>query len=268
MPECDVRASLNEVSADDAKAIPAELNAALGMLAGLQGQRELHTAKQAKLGELEGAVLEHSARIATYGQIIENESATWQNLEADREVLRDEMDRLAADRSLLDFWASSLAQKSRRVSSPTPSSSSPAKSSFTFRKFVLDQSLAELNTVITQILTILFEDSRHATALTTGMLRSLFAGDRSAAETVGEDEQDTSAAALDSSLSVDARLSYGKRSGGERKRIDLALFFALLKSSQCSFFCFRMASWYSLDASLARLSRSGLTWPARRCALA
>ncbi|KAH8757993.1 hypothetical protein F5883DRAFT_648672 [Diaporthe sp. PMI_573] len=208
MPECDVRASLNEVSADDAKAIPAELNAALGMLAGLQGQRELHTAKQAKLGELEGAVLEHSARIATYGQIIENESATWQNLEADREVLRDEMDRLAADRSLLDFWASSLAQKSRR--------------------FVLDQSLAELNTVITQILTILFEDSRHATALTTGMLRSLFAGDRSAAETVGEDEQDTSAAALDSSLSVDARLSYGKRSGGERKRIDLALFFALL----------------------------------------
>lgn len=35
-------------------------------------------------------------------------------------------------------------------------------------------------------------------------------------------------AALERALSVDAHLSYGKRSGGERKRIDLALFFALL----------------------------------------
>lgn len=239
MPEHDVQDILQKMSADDAKAIPAQLNAALMVLTDYQGQRELHAAKQAKLRELhaakqaklrdlQAATLAKAEKVATYGQIIERESAARRDLEADRDVLQSEMATLAADRILLDFWASALAQKSRRVSSPTSSSSSSAISSYTFRQFVLEQSLAELNTVTTQILAIMFEHSRHGTALTTGMLRSLFVGDQSAAEAEGKDDgQDTSGVALDSSLSVDARLSYGKRSGGERKRIDLAVFFAL-----------------------------------------
>lgn len=226
MLEQDVRDSLEKVSTSDAKIVPAQLNAALTMLADLQSQRQLHAAKQARLGELKGAMKALSEKLATYEDIIDTESAARRDLNADRDILLNEMTTLAADRDLLDFWASALAQKSRRVSSSSSLSSS-ATSSYTFREFVLEQSLAELNTVTTQILAILFEDSRHATALTTGMLRSLFVGDKSAAGETANGKEEGSAA-LDSSLSVDARLSYGKRSGGERKRIDLALFFALL----------------------------------------
>ncbi|KAL2273329.1 hypothetical protein FJTKL_04792 [Diaporthe vaccinii] len=161
--------------------------------------------------------------IATYGQIIEEEAAAQQSLEAECGVLQKKLDALAADRVPFDFWASAFTQKSRRVSS-APS----ATSSYTFRELVLEQSLAELNTVTTQILTILFEQSRHATPLTTGMLSSLFVGDNMAS--AGGDHDTSGGAALDSYLSVDARLSYGKRSGGERKRIDLALFTLLYVS--------------------------------------
>lgn len=235
LSEQDVQNSLDKVTTSDAKALPTKLNAALTTLADLQSQRQLHVAKQARLAELQAATQGIAEKLATYEHIIETESAARRDLNTDREVLLNEMAMLAADRDLLDFWASALAQKSRRVSSSSSPSSS-ATSSYTFREFVLEQSLAELNTVTTQILAILFEESRHASALTTGMLRSLFVGgddksSSSAGETAdgGPDaESSSAAAALDSSLSVDARLSYGKRSGGERKRIDLALFFALL----------------------------------------
>ncbi|KAH8782916.1 hypothetical protein F5883DRAFT_679732 [Diaporthe sp. PMI_573] len=214
MPVQDVRDSLQMISAETAEAIPIQLNEALKTLAELQHHH-------ARLRDLQVAARAKSERIATYGQIIEEEAAAQQSLEAECGVLQKKLDALAADRVPFDFWASAFAQKSRRVSS-APS----ATSSYTFREFVREQSLAELNTVTTQILTILFEQSRHATALTTGMLSSLFVGDDPAS--AGGDHDTSGGAALDSSLSVDARLSYGKRSGGERKRIDLALFFALL----------------------------------------
>lgn len=226
MSERDVRDNLEEVSADDAKTIAAQLNAALKTLADLQHQRELHAAKHAQLEELQAAARAKSVEMATYRQISEEETSVRQNLELEYDVLRNNLATLAADRIPFDFWVSALAQKSRRISSPASSpSSSSAMSFYTFREFILEQSLTELNTITTQILAMLFEHSRHATALTTGMLRSLFVDDCSA---TGEESQDNSVASLDRSLSVDARLSYGKRSGGERKRIDLALFFALL----------------------------------------
>ncbi|KAK8173031.1 hypothetical protein BKA80DRAFT_29004 [Phyllosticta citrichinensis] len=236
-----VQSSLKEVSADQAKAIPAQLNAALSALLGLQGQRELYSAKQASLRELQATARVSAEKAATYDQIIETESAEWRKLEADRDALLNEMASLAATRDIFDFWAAALAQqKTRRVSSSalastaTASSSAISSSSHTFREFVLKQSLVELNSTTTQVLAILFENSRHASALTTGMLRSLFVGDESAAETEAGQQEDeaASASALDSSLSVNATLSYGKRSSGERKRIDLALLFALLYIGQ------------------------------------
>ncbi|KAK8159763.1 P-loop containing nucleoside triphosphate hydrolase protein [Phyllosticta citrichinensis] len=226
---------------DQAKAIPAQLNAALSALLGLQGQRELYSAKQASLRELQATARVSAEKAATYDQIIETESAEWRKLEADRDALLNEMASLAATRDIFDFWAAALAQqKTRRVSSSalastaTASSSAISSSSHTFREFVLKQSLVELNSTTTQVLAILFENSRHASALTTGMLRSLFVGDESAAETEAGQQEDeaASASALDSSLSVNATLSYGKRSSGERKRIDLALLFALLYIGQ------------------------------------
>lgn len=252
-PERDVQDTLEKVSADDAKDASTQLNAALGALAHAQGQRALHSSKQARLVKLQAGARAISEKIATYAQIMERESAARRTLETDRDTLQKDMAALADDRALLDFWSAALAQKSRRVSSSLNSTSSSSSSSSssaaaaysTFREFVLEQSLAELNTVTTQILAILFEDSRHATALTTGMLRHLFLGDKSPADyddddDEGQEEQEretrdgagAAAVALDSSLSVDAGLSYGKRSGGERKRIDLALFFALLHVGQ------------------------------------
>lgn len=229
MQEREVMERLQQVSSEDARAITGQLNAALETLADLQRQRERHATKFAKLREIEETALESSVKAATYGKIIEKESASQQNLEVDRGVLREELAKLAIDRIPFDFWASALAQKSHHVLSRASSPpSSSAASFYTFREFVLEQSLAELNTVTTQVLAILFENSRLATALTTGMLRSLFIGDSPGAEMKAGEVPEPSAAALDSSLSVDARLSYGKRSGGERKRIDLALFFALL----------------------------------------
>ncbi|KAF3764163.1 P-loop containing nucleoside triphosphate hydrolase protein [Cryphonectria parasitica EP155] len=196
-------------------------------------KRKLHAAKQARLGELQAATRASCEKLAMIEEVIDTETAARENLKTECATLAKERASLAADRELLDFWASALAQKARRVSSSS-SSSSATTSFYTFREFILEKSLKELNTAITHILTILFENSRHATALTTGMLRSLFVGDdednhETEKEGAGQNQNNAAGAvALDSSLSVDNRLSYGKRSGGERKRIDLALFFALL----------------------------------------
>lgn len=200
IPKHNVRDSLLEVSTADAKAMRTHLNSAFKMLAHLQGQRELHLAKRANLGELQAATRAISAKVATYGQIVERESVARRSLEANCDIIRNNMASLAADRTLIDFWASALAQKSRRSpTSTSSSSSSSATSSYNFREFMLEQSLSDLNTFTTQILPILFENSRHATALTTGMLRSLFIDHlKSTNETEGEKIQDTSAAALDS----------------------------------------------------------------------
>ncbi|KAK7539707.1 uncharacterized protein J3D65DRAFT_619525 [Phyllosticta citribraziliensis] len=271
-----VQSSLKEVSADQAKAIPAHLNAALSTLVDLQGQKELYSAKQASLRELQATARVSAEKAATYGQIIETESDELRKLEADRDALLDDMASLAATRDIFDFWAAALAQqKTRRVSSSasasTATASSPAtsSSSHTFREFVLKQSLAELNSTTTQVLAILFENSRHASALTTGMLRSLFVGDESAAETEaagqqGEDDEAASAsAALDSSLSVNAALSYGKRSSGERKRIDLALLFALLYVGQAR--SPHRARYMLVDEVFDSLDVAGQTAVARWC---
>lgn len=232
-----VHSSLKEVSSDQAKAIPAQLNAALGTLVGLQDQRELYSAKQASLRELQATARVNAEKVATYDQIIDTELAARRKLEAERQTVLNELNSLARTRDIFEFWAAAFAQqKTRRVSSSifAPRATAASSSSPTFREFVLTKSLGELDSITAQILTILFENSRHASALTTGMLRSLFVGNEPAAETDsgGQDGGVAPASALDSSLSVNTALSYGKRSSGERKRIDLALLFALLYIGQ------------------------------------
>lgn len=236
-----VQSCLEKISADQAKTIPAQLNVALSHLVGLQGQRELYSTKQASLRELQATARINAEKAATYDQIIGTESSARQKLEAEHEAILNEMASLAATRDIFDFWAAAFApQKSRRVSSSAQTSRATAVSSamsspsHTFREVVLTRSLGELDSITTQVLAILFENSRHASALTTGMLRSLFVGDESAVEPESgqKDDQVVPASALDSSLSVNATLAYGKRSSGERKRIDLALLFALLYIGQ------------------------------------
>lgn len=226
LSEKEIQDALEVTSAEDLQEISARLSSAVALLAKLQTQRELFIAQRSRLTEIQAARKAITEKIATYEQIIASQTQSQNKLDADRDALQDDMAALAEDRALVDFWVSALAQKSRRISSASSSSSSSTTTSQTFREFVLEQSLAELNTVTTQILAILFEDSRHAAALTTGMLRHLFSSDEQHQQQ--ELDDGVPASVLDSSLAVDARLSYGKRSGGERKRIDLALFFALL----------------------------------------
>lgn len=229
MSQADVQSCLDQISANDAmdtaKTISAQSDEAVRTLMELQSQRTVHDEEKARLEKVQAAITMAKEKMKTYSHILKTEVAEREKMAADRDVLAAEMETLAADRDLIDFWASALAQKSRRISS---SSSSSAATSYTFRQFVLEQSLAELNAINTQILAILFEESRHSAALTTGMLRSLFLDNDPGSTASDQDGSAETAAALDSSLSVDPRLSYGKRSGGERKRIDLALFFALL----------------------------------------
>ncbi|KUI69067.1 hypothetical protein VM1G_04693 [Cytospora mali] len=107
-----------------------------------------------------------------------------------------------------------------------------------YREYMLSKMLPELNDLITQILTGLYNDTRHVRGMTSGMLRSLFQNledqDRDVQQTtncVGADSVRSAVTAgtvLDKTLGINSALSYATRSGGERKRIDLALFFALL----------------------------------------
>lgn len=237
-----VRESLDKVAAaDDAEAISTQLDTALTARDDLRTQEKVHNHE---LARLEGLQTGKKSMYKEATENIETESKLRRDLKADRDVYQEEIMALARYRDLVQFWASALAQKSSRVSS------SPATAPNTFREFIVEQSLTELNTATSQILAILFEHNRHANALTTGMLRSLFIGDRSDDElktaTMMMEEGDGGEArdsgqdhpsaggggggggALDGSLSVGSRLSYGKRSGGERKRVDLALYFALL----------------------------------------
>ncbi|KAF4332956.1 hypothetical protein FBEOM_13229 [Fusarium beomiforme] len=78
---------------------------------------------------------------------------------------------------------------------------------------------------LAQILTALYDDTRHTKAITTGILSSLFDSESGGSM---QDEYSELGPVLDQSLAVHHSLAYGKRSGGERKRLDLALFFALL----------------------------------------
>jgi hypothetical protein len=84
--------------------------------------------------------------------------------------------------------------------------------------------LTKLNAIAIDILALLYEDTRHMNGITAGILRFLFSDD--------EDRlNDGSPPVLDKSLGVAFSLAYGKRSGGECKRIDLVLFFAMLQST-------------------------------------
>ncbi|KAK6697063.1 hypothetical protein SNK05_013610 [Fusarium graminearum] len=88
-------------------------------------------------------------------------------------------------------------------------------------EYVLEKSISHLNSLLAQILTALYDDTRHTNAIATGMLSSLFDS-----ESIGtmEHESCSPGPVLDQSLGIHQSLAYGKRSGGERKRLDLALF--------------------------------------------
>ncbi|KAK7742262.1 hypothetical protein SLS53_004405 [Cytospora paraplurivora] len=170
-------------------------------------------------------------RATTYAQLNDTEQQSMSRLRKEQVAHDARAERLGSDRELLIFWESASSRRS-----------STARTSF--RDYVLGKKLPELNSLVTQILTVLYDDTRHVRGMTSGMLRSLFQDpedrDQDVQQTAtgvgrnGIRSAVTSGTVLDKTLGSNSALSYAKRSGGERKRIDLAVFFALLYLSHAN----------------------------------
>lgn len=150
-------------------------------------------------------------------EYLKKEESSLQSLRSKHDALVTTHRELEAKRELFHFWSSALAKRNSRAKMPA-----------NFRDYILGKTILELNTLLVQVLTMLYDDTRHARGTATGMLRSLFETDSIVTAT---DPSPSLGPVLDSKLAVDSSLAYGKRSSGERKRIDLALYFALLQLS-------------------------------------
>lgn len=231
-----VQSLSNKISDADVRDARQQLSSSFNRLSGLlQEQTVLHDlqvkcqyesmrmSKEAKTWEafvntLAKTLAHKEQEIAIYQKLIDEEVSTLNEQSSSLEAIKAEMEPLMSTRELFAFWEESLSR--RRTKSATAS---------TFRGYILDKSLQELNAVASKILLDLYENTRHARELTKGMLQTIFAADP-------EDDQDPGGARtpvlLDQTLGVTKVLSYAKRSGGERKRIDLAVFFALVQIAQ------------------------------------
>ncbi|KAI0454237.1 P-loop containing nucleoside triphosphate hydrolase protein [Xylaria acuta] len=191
-----------------------------------QAKHQRETANVSEEAKSREASLKNLAKkeqeIATYQKLIEEENSMLDKQRSSHVAMKEEIESLMSARELFAFWEDSLSR--RRTKSATAS---------TFRGYVLDKSLQELNAVASKILLVLYDDTRHARELTKGMLRTILAA---ADDPEYEYDQDPGNAQtpvlLDQTLGVSKALSYAKRSGGERKRIDLAVFFALVQIAQ------------------------------------
>ncbi|ROV89363.1 hypothetical protein VPNG_10120 [Cytospora leucostoma] len=197
-----------------------------------QEDRERRIELEVKLAELghnvtrmQNDMENKRVRATTYAQLNETEQQSMSRLRQEKAARDARAERLGSDRALLMFWESASSRRS-----------TAARSSF--RDYVLGKKLPELNSLVAQILTVLYDDTRHVRGMTSGMLRSLFQDpedrDQDVQQTAtgfGRDGIRRSGTVLDKTLGTNSALSYAKRSGGERKRIDLALFFALLHLS-------------------------------------
>ena len=194
---------------------------------------------------------------ATYKRLAETEQSSLHSLRSEHDVLATRLQELAADRELFVFWSSALAKRTRRASSSS-SPSSAAKATANFREHILARSLSELNMLLVQVLTVLYDDTRHA-HMATGMLRSLF--DSESADIMINTS--LSGSVLDPTLAVHPSLAYSKRSSGERKRIDLALFFALLQLARAR--STHRAHYVLVDEVFDNLDKAGQAAVVRWC---
>ncbi|KAK4070996.1 uncharacterized protein Triagg1_6363 [Trichoderma aggressivum f. europaeum] len=166
-------------------------------------------------------------KVNVYTDLIKDEQSSLHMSRSEHDALTATQKDLEVNRELFQFWSSALTKRTPRASSS--STRSKAKTPANFRDHVLGKSISELNALLVQVLTMLYDDTRHARDMATGMLRSLF--DSDSIDTDMDASISSLGPVLDPNLAVNASIAYGKRSGGERKRVDLALYFALLQLS-------------------------------------
>lgn len=166
---------------------------------------------------LQQQVMLKQDKVDTYKGLLEKEQSRLRLKNSEYDTLESKLKKLKADYEIFAFWSSALAKRPRRASS---SSSSSTKSATNFRELALAKSLSELNARLVQVLTMLYDDTQRGSAMAAGMLRLLF----------DADSVDTMMDTFSSSpRGIQTSLAYGKQSGGERKRVDLALYFAVLQ---------------------------------------
>ncbi|KAI1282380.1 P-loop containing nucleoside triphosphate hydrolase protein [Xylaria sp. FL0933] len=227
-----------------------------GVLHDLQAkyQREIIAiSKAAREREiLMNKLAEKEREVAIYQKLIQEETSMFEEQCSSHASVVAEMEFLMSTREAFAFWEESLSR--RRTKSATTS---------TFRNYVLDKSLHELNAVALNILSVLYEDTRHARELTKGMLRTVLATDTEDDQDTPNAQQQQSTGLLDQTLGVAKTLSYAKRSGGERKRIDLAVFFALVQILQAQ--SRHRARYILIDEAFDSLDAAGQAAVVRWC---
>lgn len=186
----------------------------------------------------------------TYRALVETEQSSLQFLRSEHDALATEFDAISTDRELFEFWSLALGKRTRYATS-TSLSGSIARSTANFRDLILSKSLSELSPLLSQVLTVLYDDTRHVN-MATGMLRSLLDSDSADAA-----NESLSGSVLNSTLASNKRSggNYNKRSSGERKRFDLALYFTQLQLEQTK--CTHRAHYILVDEVLDNLDRAG-----------
>ncbi|KAF7557919.1 hypothetical protein G7Z17_g291 [Cylindrodendrum hubeiense] len=261
--EADKTGFAKRLTTDDAGRIKEQLAQAIQAQDALQDERNRQRERQREKSRVleafqqDSTLKQHEA--ATYRCLIEPEEKSLHSQRSEYDSLAAKHEMLVADRELFVFWSSTLTKRPRVASSSSSTMSSEA-AKLTFRGHVLKQSLPKLNALLAQALTALYDDTRHARAMTTGMLRSLFDSDEFITN-----ESLSSGSVLEPSLAINSSLAYGKRSGGERKRLNLALYFALLQLWQAG--SAHRAHYVLVDEVFDSLDEAGQAAVVRWCGL-
>ncbi|KAH6621144.1 hypothetical protein B0J18DRAFT_491466 [Chaetomium sp. MPI-SDFR-AT-0129] len=213
---------------------------------------------------------------ATYKHLAEKEQSALNSLDLKKSAVATQFQALAAHRELFVFWSTALAKRTRRGSSPLPSSAKKATTTTTnnFREDILAKSLSQLNTLLMQAVTMLYDDetrAQHAEmepspGMMMTMLHSLLdSSAESSTDTASPSltEEESTIPILNSTLTIHPALSYPKRSSGERKRLDLALFFALLQLARAR--SPHRAHYVLVDEVFDSLDRAGQAAVVRWC---
>ncbi|KLP12813.1 uncharacterized protein LW94_1068 [Fusarium fujikuroi] len=212
---------------------------------------ERHMRAQRACETLQQKVTIKKYEAATFKQLAEDEQSSLVAMRSELKVLNNKLEELASNRELFNFWVLALAKRTRQASSSSPALK--RKETSNFREHILANSLSQLNDLIIQAFAVLYDDTRHAN-MAKGMLRSLFDSESSSMPL---------GSVLDPTLAIDSSIAYNKRSSGERKRIDLALFFALLQLARAR--SAHRAQYVLIDEVFDNLDQAGQAAVVRWC---
>ncbi len=197
-----------EFSESQCSSVVAQLSSVSSALAALAKRTEQHS-KTTQLSHTHALAVQRVSSIQTTADVYRKQLASYQaelvQIEADRAAATAQESSLRQLSHVYEFWDNAWGKKSGSM-----------------RTFLLDHSLTELNGVLRTVLTALSDDGVRVHDLGAALDGTLQVV---AASTMSEGGGGGSASAAASAGGVE----YAKRSGGQRRRTDLAIFFGLLE---------------------------------------